>query len=265
MADTVVTIRMRLNWASPDQLSILLSNRNKHATSNPRPLRIMLMKKILLVSAASLLICGNSLFAQTASGDPLPLEPDANGWYSLFDGKTLSGWLTFDSGSWTATEDGSIVGKGPRSHLFSPNTYKNLEFKAEVKLNHSGNSGMYFRTRLMKGFPRGYETQVENSSPDPQKTGSLYGFKKISEQLIQDDTWWTQHVIAIGNRIIVKVNDTIVVDFVDEKNTHTVGHLALQQHDPGSVVRYKNLMVKPLPSDSTAALEQAKRDVPEIK
>lgn len=212
-----------------------------------------------------LLVSSVNVSGQTASGKPAALEPDSKGWYKLFDGSTLSGWLTFDPGSWTATPEGNIIGKGPKSHLFSPNTYRNLEFKAEVKLNHSGNSGMYFRTRLMRGFPRGYETQVENTSPDPQKTGSLYGLKKIGEQLIEDDTWWTQHIIAIGNRIIIKVNDKIVVDFVDERNRYTVGHLALQQHDPGSVVEYRNLMVKPLPSDPEAALKEAKKDVPEIQ
>jgi hypothetical protein len=38
-----------------------------------------------------------------------------------------------------------------------------------------------------------------------------------------------------------------VVDFVDEKNTYTSGYLALQQHNKGSVVMFKNLMMKPLP------------------
>ena len=46
--------------------------------------------------------------------------------------------------------------------------------------------------------------------------------------------------------ITVKLNGKTVVDFVDEKNTHAKGYLALQQHDPKSVVRYRNLMAKPL-------------------
>jgi len=53
--------------------------------------------------------------------------------------------------------------------LFSPNEYTNLEFKAEVKLNHSGNSGMYFAPRSAR-LAEGYEAQVEYQS-DPQRTG----------------------------------------------------------------------------------------------
>ena len=67
------------------------------------------------------------------------------------------------------------------------------------------------------------------------------------ESTIPDDTWWTQHIIASGNHIIIKVNDKVVVDYVDEKKTHMKGYLALQQHDPGSRVQYRNLMMKKLP------------------
>ncbi|MGE4180158.1 MAG: DUF1080 domain-containing protein [Limisphaerales bacterium] len=197
-------------------------------------------------------------------GTPTPEPAQAHAWHSLFDGKTLSGWKTFDPGGWSIDAEGNLVGKGPRSHLFSPKTYKNLEFKAEAKLNHKGNSGMYFRTKLMPGWPNGYESQVENTSSDPQRTGSLYNRAKNFDQLIPDDTWWTQHIVAIGNRIIIKVNDKIIVDFVDEKRSFLEGHVALQQHDPGSVVHYRNVMVKTLPDDEAAALAIAKTDMPDI-
>ena len=218
-----------------------------------------------LLVALSLVLFTNGVLGQTVSGTPTSLVPDAYGWYSLFDGKTLSGWKTFDPHAWKIVDDGMLEGTGTRSHLFSPDTYRNMEFRAEIKLNHKGNSGMYIRAKLGEGWPKGYETQVENTSSDPQRTGSLYNFVKIGDQLVEDDTWWTQHVVAIGNRIIIKVNDKIVVDFVDEKKTHTEGHLALQQHDPGSVVLYKNVKVKPLPDNPKAALKIAKKDLPELK
>ena len=44
------------------------------------------------------------------------------------------------------------------------------------------------------------------------------------------------------------MNDKTVVDFVDEKNSFTKGYLALQQHNAGSVVEYRNLMMRPLPA-----------------
>jgi len=218
------------------------------------------------LSCLTLLVTALALRAQTplVEGTPVQPKPDANGWVQLFDGKTLSGWKTFDPGCWSVDASGNVVGDGARSHLFSPGTYKNLEFKAEVKLNHQGNSGMYFRAKLMPGWPNGYESQVENTSSDPQRTGSLYNRAKMLEQLVQDDTWWTQHIIAIGNRIIIKVNDKIVVDFVDEKKSFMEGHLALQQHNKGSIVHYRNVVAKALPDDEAAALEIAKKDMPDL-
>jgi hypothetical protein len=204
------------------------------------------------------------LFAETGPGKPVAAKPDKKGWLPLFDGKTLSGWTAPTPGRWTVTPEGVLVGEGPVSHLFSPNTYTNVEFKSEIKLNNQGNSGMYFRAELGKGWPKGYEAQVENTSPDPQKTGSLYNFNKVLEQLIPDDTWWTQHIIAIGNRVIIKVNDKIVTDFVDEKNSFKTGNLALQQHNEGSVVMYRNTMVRPLPDDEQAAWKIVQKDMPEL-
>ncbi len=174
-------------------------------------------------------------------------EKSTDGWTSLFDGKTLNGWKASEMPENWSVVEGCIVGRGDRSHLFyMEQEFTDCEFKAEVKLNKGGNSGMYFRTAFGTGWPTGYEAQVNNSHKDPKRTGSLYNFVNVREQLVPDDTWWTQHIAIKGNHIVIKVNDKVVVDYVDEKNTHKKGHLALQQHDPGSVVQYRNLMVKPL-------------------
>ncbi|HEX3872059.1 MAG TPA: DUF1080 domain-containing protein, partial [Pirellulales bacterium] len=145
-------------------------------------------------------------------------------------------------------EDGTLKGSNGKSHLFyMKEEFTDCEFKADIKLAPGSNSGMYFRTAFGPGFPQGYEAQVNNSHKDPKRTGTLYHFVVVEEQLVPDDTWWNQHIIVQGNHIVIKVNDKTVVDFVDEKNTFTKGYLALQQHDPKSTVWYKNLMVKSLP------------------
>src|SRR4051794_3396995 len=108
----------------------------------------MIIQSISVLAAATILACGADSIPATgtnafgtnapvALGERLVQEPDAKGWFSLFDGQTLSGWLSFAPGSWTAQSDGTVMGKGPQSHLFSPSIYRNVEFKAEVKLNHS--------------------------------------------------------------------------------------------------------------------------------
>ena len=198
-------------------------------------------KATLLVAVAGCLALGVSL--GTAQDEP---AAGRDGWISMFDGKTLDGWKANENPESWKVVDGAITGDGERSHLFwMTRECENCEFRAEVRLNHSGNSGMYVRAAWGPGFPKGYESQVENTSPDPQKTGSLYGIAKVTEQLIPDDTWWTQDVIAQGDHIIIKVNGKTVVDTTDSR--YTKGYLVLQQHNKGSVVQYRKLMMRPLP------------------
>lgn len=190
------------------------------------------MKRVLVLIAAVLLCAA--------------LSPAADdGWIEMFDGKTLDGWKANERPENWTVEDGCIAGHGERSHLFwMKEECGDCEFTAEVKINDHGNSGMYFRAQFMEGWPNGYEAQVNSTHTDWKRTGSLYNFVNIKEQLVPPDTWFTQHIIAQGNHIIIKVNGKTVVDYVDEKNTHTRGYLALQQHDPGSTVRYRNLKMR---------------------
>ncbi len=174
-------------------------------------------------------------------------------WIKMFNGKDLSGWEASERPeSWSVVkEDGkpAIRGKGGVSHLFwKKMECENCEFKADFKIMDGSNSGMYFRTAFGKGFPKGYEAQVNATHKDPVKTGSLYNFHKNLVSPTKPGEWGTQHIIADGNHIIIKVNGKVITDFVDQKNTYTKGFLALQQHDPNSVVYYRNLMFRALPS-----------------
>jgi hypothetical protein len=203
------------------------------------------MKRLITIvfAAMSLAVVAVPSFAQKAP------KPGVDGWVSMFDGKTLDGWKANERPDSWKVVDGAIVGDGPASHLFwMVKECEDCEFRAEVKLNHSGNSGMYFRTAMGPGFPKGYEAQVENTSKDPQKTGSLYNICKVTDQLIQDDTWWTQHIIVKGNHVTIKVNDKVITDCDDPQNRYTKGYLALQQHNAGSIVQYRNLMMRQLPA-----------------
>ena len=192
-------------------------------------------------TAGTLLLASALLFGAPAA------SAEEGGWISMFDGKTLEGWKASERPENWTVEDGCIVGRGDRSHLFGmKRKCRDCEFKAEVKISDGGNSGMYFRAQFGPGWPKGYEAQVNSTHKDWKRTGSLYNFVNIKEQLVPPDTWFTQHIIVKGNHIVIKVNGKTVVDYVDEKNTYTEGYLALQQHDPGSTVWYRNLKMRPL-------------------
>jgi hypothetical protein len=183
-------------------------------------------------------------------------------WTPLFNGKDLTGWKTHpkNPGKWRV-EDGILIGSGPASHLFSERgDYENFRFRVEAAIGDKSNSGQYFRTKFGPGFPEGYEAQINSTHGDRIKTGSLYparlklnkGDDKkliVLDVLVKPNEWFTQEVIARGNHIVIKVNDKTTVDFVDEHNNFTKGHFALQQHDPGSTVKFRKIEVIELPAD----------------
>ena len=77
----------------------------------------------------------------------------------------------------------------------------------------------------------------------PQQRAKLL----VHKMLVRPGEWFTQEVIAEGNHIVIKINGQTTVDFMDQKNTYSMGHFALQQHHQGSVVEFRRIEVKELP------------------
>ncbi|MDZ4800051.1 MAG: DUF1080 domain-containing protein [Bryobacteraceae bacterium] len=169
------------------------------------------------------------------------------GWVSMFDGKTLDGWKAGEHPENWKVVDGTVTGGGPRSHLFwEKEQCQDCEWIASVKINHNGNSGMYTRCQsIVADWPKGYESQVNVSHKDPVKTGSLYNIVKRYDQLVRDDTWFTQRIRMEGDHIQIWVNGIQTVDTHDK--TYAKGYIALQAHDPGSVMMYKDMRFRSLP------------------
>ena len=192
-----------------------------------------------------------------------PQHNSSRGWVSLFDGKSLTGWKVGFNAASFSVENGMIVAHGKTAHLFydgelKGHDFKDFEFKAEVMTHAGSNSGIYFHTVYQeKGWPaKGYEVQVNNSHTDWRRSGSLYGISDVREVFVKDSVWFTEHIIVQGKRVIIKLNDKVVVDFTEPDNVErsagnkeriiSSGTFALQGHDPNSVVYFKNIVVRPL-------------------
>ena len=188
---------------------------------------------------------------------------DADGWIKMFDGKSLEGWKVNENEDSWKVEDGLLVCSGPRAHLFyvgQKEPFKNFHFKADVKTTPGSNSGIYFHTRFQEtGWPKyGYECQVNISHRDPKKSSGLYSVKDVSDPPIKDNEWYTQEIVVKGRNIVMKLNGETMVDYTEPEGKESfsqdferrlgAGTFALQAHDPDSVVYFRNLMVKRLPS-----------------
>jgi len=206
-------------------------------------------------------------------------------WIQLFNGKDLSGWklhptphpdiknveekkidgkvVAFEAmvkgknvPLWRV-EEGTIIGGGPPSHLFSERgDYTDFHYRVEAKINDKGNSGQYFRTAFGPGFPTGYEAQLNATHGDAVKTGSLYPDPRTTLKDYRDkitvlntaahkpDEFFTQEVIAVGSKITIIVNGKTTLDWEDPNGLYKKGHFALQAHDPGSVMTFRKIEVK---------------------
>lgn len=190
-------------------------------------------------------------------------QNDKDGWISLFNGSSLTGWKVGANANTFSVENGTIVAHGPTAHLFydgdiKHHNFKNFELKVEVMTTPGSNAGIYFHTTYQEsGWPaKGYEVQVNNSHTDWRRTGSLYGISDVKDVYVKDNEWYTEYVKVEDKRVIIKINDKTVVDYTepdnvqretgDEERVLSSGTFALQGHDPKSKVYFRSIMVKPL-------------------
>lgn len=220
------------------------------------------MKRLVLLACAT--IAASHAFAQE--------------WIPLQDGKSLAGWKAGKSPEAWVVEDGVFVTHGGPSHLFyvgkvAKHDFRNFEFAAEVMTSAGANSGIYVHTKLAaEDWPSaGYELQVINSNPPAEKmngyvehkmTGSVYAVRNTWKAPARDNEWFNYRIRVVGKTIQTFINDQLVCEYAepahvfrpDDKKGRLLGSgtFALQAHDPGSVVKYKNIKVRLLPNDAAA-------------
>ena len=195
---------------------------------------------------------------------PLVNEGDEAGWISLFDGQTLAGWQASDAPGTFSVAQGELIAHGPRSHLFyvgavNQHDFRDFDFEAEILTRPHANSGVYFHTRFQaEGWPeQGYEVQVNNSHTDPSRTAGLYG---IADNLVvpaSDNQWFLLSIRVQGRQVVTRVNGRVICDYTEPEGVQRPpdyagrllgrGTFALQGHDPGSEIHYRNIRVRPLP------------------
>jgi hypothetical protein len=208
------------------------------------------MRTLLLTTLAASLVCA--------------ADKPEKGFKSLFNGKDLTGWTAAKENEGTfSVKDGAIVANGPRCHLYytgpvNKHDFKNFELKVDVMTLANSNGGIYFHTAYQEtGWPsKGFEVQVNNTHRDWRKTGGLYAIADNKDAVAQDGKWFTEHIV---------VKDKHVTIYVDGKKTSEwdqpadwappkdmpgrmigSGTIALQGHDPGSTVHYRNIRIKAL-------------------
>ncbi len=207
------------------------------------------------------------LAACAVTGGVWAAEPDAEGFVSLFNGKDLDGWSGATNGY--AVENGLLYCM-PTSggKLLSSKEYDNFVLRFEFLVYTNANNGLGVRCPIEGDAAyNGMELQILDDSGSDytqlqpyQYHGSIYGVvpaKRGSQKPVGQ--WNVQEVRAIGSKITVVLNGTVIVDadIADIKETidhkqhpglhNAKGHIGWLGH--GSRVDWRNIRIKEVGAD----------------
>jgi hypothetical protein len=195
---------------------------------------------------------------QRAIDDPGDFDPGlaqgltsaqiAEGWISLFDGKTTFGWRREVAADFRINEAAIEVASGPIGLLRTAAQFDDFVLKLEFFNDPDANGGVFIRTSPNPVSPVKDCYEV-NIAPDshPFPTGSIVGWQKASVAVNEalNDADWNQMVIrANGPRIQVEINGQTVTEFVHRGAFLQKGFIGLQHHT--GRLRYRNISIQPL-------------------
>jgi hypothetical protein len=201
--------------------------------------------------------------SKTAEPCSLCVKEAADGFVSLFDGKTHTGWQGDTKGY--PIENGLLI-CAPGGQLMTAKEYSNFVFRFEFKLPPGGNNGVGIRTAL-KGNAAyaGMEIQIlddghkkyEGWLKDYQHHGSIYGVVPAEPgHLKPTGEWNSEEIKADGSQIKITVNGHVVVDADLSKIDKTIdgkehpglhnekGYIGFLGH--GDRVEFRNIRIKEL-------------------
>lgn len=175
-------------------------------------------------------------------------------WVPLFNGTDTRGWYNCagSQGKWQVV-NGVLIGTGGEGYLVSNRKdFQNFRLRVEVRLDSGANSGVFFRSAIPKvQSPQGYEAELTESlagsllvaAPNPADRDLAMARKGVPAK-----TWFMVEVLAQGNHFTIWLDGQQVVDFVDTKNRHSRGGIALQKPFASKTeVQFRRIEIKELP------------------
>ncbi len=194
------------------------------------------------------------------------------GFVSLFDGKSLAGWVTrggrHDGNAEWSVEEGCIVGR-PNGHgegglLYTERPYTSFVLRLEVKMDFPFDSGLFVR---MAPDARGAQITLDHH-PDGE-IGAVYSDEFLAhcetgKEFFRRDDWNEVEVRCTGfdMHLVCTLNGTTITDHEMQGGGGYApsGLIGLQVHGGGSdrgVVHFRNVRVRELPVFGEGLFEPA--------
>jgi serine/threonine protein kinase len=204
-------------------------------------------------SATRPLIAKSEVLANTFE-KPAQNRPDG-GFEALFNGQNLDGWEHHPRGrpmEWKV-DAGAIVCRGPRrGHLYTTrDDFANFHARVDAKIGRESNVCFGFRVPpIVSGELNadGYEVSIDAVGSNGLAV-SLIGIGGQSQSrraVIAPNSWIRLEVIAVGRKIVVKVNEKTTVSYYDVHRKYQRGHFAIHQIGDKTEAQFRALEVRSL-------------------
>ena len=181
-------------------------------------------------------------------------------WVSIKPGKSLSRWKIEGKKSDFGFDGDTLLLKG-RSTLYyngkvQESKFRNFELIADVKTTPNAVAALWFHS----GEASGYQALINNTpvSEERRKTGSLCCVRNIYKSMAADNEWFSLQVKVVKKHITIKVNNILVVDYVEPDDPYRTeenngmriarGTFALSNYTDQPVM-ISDIYVRPLPDD----------------
>ena len=212
------------------------------------------MKKVVL-----LLLFVLPMACQQETAPDEPVQQASGETHALFNGQDLTGWKIHGTEKWYVENGELVCESGPDAeygYLATEQTFKDFDLSVDFKQEADGNSGIFFRSSLEGTIISGWQVEV---APPGNNSGGIYesygrGWlvqpDSVKDSALNMGEWNTMRIRVVGDHVQTWLNETPMVDFMDEKIGEAEGSIALQIHDGGGIkVRWRNLEMTSITSE----------------
>ena len=192
------------------------------------------MKRSLIISLS--LVVAGLVAAQSTTVSA------QDGWMTLFDGSSLDGWNQIGDANWELA-DGAVQADSGSGFLVTPRSYGDFELTLEFWVDEPANSGIFIRCAdpASVNDRNAYEVNIYDTRADQTyRTGGIVHIASPSSVINAGGKWNSYEITARGDRLLVTLNGTQVVDVRDSQ--FSSGPIALQYG--AGVVKFRNVRIR---------------------
>lgn len=188
----------------------------------------------------------------------------------LFNGQDDSKWNTNGS---VSIQDNALTLNGANAQaVLKSGKYKNFDLTLQLRTTPGGKGSIWFHTD--PALNKGYQIAINNDRNDPtwwKMTGSLMSVRNLTKSFVKENDWFTMNIKVEGQNVKVKINDELVVDYIQPAEPYRVapnnnalcseGTLALVSSGTGDI-QFKNIAIEALGAevDINAQMAQANNE-----